>query len=62
MRSRRRNFIERGLSTLVLPYRCRRCYFRFFRTQEPHQQPVSSPVVHGMQIEEQRGLTSHQYR
>ena len=39
MRSRRRNFIERGLSNVMLPFRCRRCYSRFFRVR---QQEVTS--------------------
>jgi DNA-directed RNA polymerase subunit RPC12/RpoP len=31
LRSRRKNFIEFGISKLVLPYRCSHCYRRFFR-------------------------------
>jgi C4-type Zn-finger protein len=31
LRSRRKNFIEFGVSKFVLPYRCPHCYLRFFR-------------------------------
>jgi hypothetical protein len=33
-RSRRKNFIEFGISRFVLPYRCPHCYLRFFRAVE----------------------------
>jgi hypothetical protein len=35
LRSRRKNVIEFALSSLILPYRCSHCYFRFFRAVEP---------------------------
>jgi len=33
-RSRRKNFVEFGISKFVLPYRCQHCYLRFFRPVE----------------------------
>lgn len=37
-RSRRKNFIEFGISKFVLPYRCPHCYLRFFRPVETGQE------------------------
>lgn len=37
LRSRRKNFIEFGLSKFVLPYRCPHCYLRFFRPVQAHE-------------------------
>jgi hypothetical protein len=34
VRSRRRNFLERAISEVVLPYRCEYCHVRFYRIHE----------------------------
>jgi hypothetical protein len=45
VRSRRRNFLERAISEVVLPYRCEYCHVRFYRIHDPAES-AKTPETH----------------